>query len=713
MEEKKRNGASKTWQCTDCHQNFLTRKILVEHRANAHKKAGRKCPCHHCMLIFASVKLRKEHELRVHASVFSGRFCWYHCPACSAKFRRHQSRTFHVETKHEGRIDASTSSLPANTLQLQLGGGGRSGENPHHKLQCPHCSCKFRRKYDRDRHVSLRHAIEDGAVYDCAICGMVFRNATALHTHIVHHEPDTDYKIVAEEDLFEGSCRTYRKVYIPPLASLELTLGRDYEHLNTVLTKEAAEKKHAKCSMVIVAEFVKMDVNNIESIINMPIRSKTFPITVHQVYTVFIEQAQREINNTIEDFVNNGSQWVLNAIFRNDLQVARCRPLSGSCQLAKLSVNSKNDIGKLQLAGIGDNRCFFYAVARHFVGRDDVAAVMSFVNEHINEAGIETPVKISQIQKFESQNSHLDLKINILYKEGGGIYPILVSKVSENVTNHINILLYQELVSGKLVRHYIYINDLGRLLRREYDAREKEIKRRQGQGWQKKKCKKSYEKLYVCANCLAKFSLGSSLEKHFQICKLNKEQKIRVPIIGDTIEFTKWVKKFKIPLIGFFDFEAVQVPPDHPCIPCATANLAQCYHKSTVEAEQRAGTFCIVIINYFGNIVFSKKYSGIDCADQFLETLLQIEEPLDKKLSAAEPLNLTDYEEAKFKSQWRCHICEKAFEPEEIRVRDHCHLTGVFMGAAHQLCNLKRIEVKKVPLFCHNFQGKIFLQTIK
>ena len=34
-----------------------------------------------------------------------------------------------------------------------------------------------------------------------------------------------------------------------------------------------------------------------------------------------------------------------------------------------------------------------------------------------------------------------------------------------------------------------------------------------------------------------------------------------------------------------------------------------------------------------------------------------------------------------------CHICNE--ELGEDRVRDHCHLSGKFRGAAHEICNLK------------------------
>ena len=40
-----------------------------------------------------------------------------------------------------------------------------------------------------------------------------------------------------------------------------------------------------------------------------------------------------------------------------------------------------------------------------------------------------------------------------------------------------------------------------------------------------------------------------------------------------------------------------------------------------------------------------------------------------------------------------CHICNE--ELGDDRVRDHCHLSGKFRGAAHEIFNLKY----KVPKF--------------
>ena len=49
---------------------------------------------------------------------------------------------------------------------------------------------------------------------------------------------------------------------------------------------------------------------------------------------------------------------------------------------------------------------------------------------------------------------------------------------------------------------------------------------------------------------------------------------------------------------------------------------------------------------------------------------------------------------------------EKVYKKYNIKVRDHCHFTGKFLGAAHNNCNLNRNYDKfKIPVFFHNGKG--------
>ena len=50
----------------------------------------------------------------------------------------------------------------------------------------------------------------------------------------------------------------------------------------------------------------------------------------------------------------------------------------------------------------------------------------------------------------------------------------------------------------------------------------------------------------------------------------------------------------------------------------------------------------------------------------------------------------------------------KRYTDKDVRVRDHCHITGRFRGSAHQECNL-RLRIKsediKIPVIFHNLRG--------
>lgn len=59
-----------------------------------------------------------------------------------------------------------------------------------------------------------------------------------------------------------------------------------------------------------------------------------------------------------------------------------------------------------------------------------------------------------------------------------------------------------------------------------------------------------------------------------------------------------------------------------------------------------------------------------------------------------------------FNSAENCHICEGLFKsPDEIRCRDHCHLTGAFKGPSHQACNLNYKQSHVIPVVFYNLSG--------
>ena len=66
---------------------------------------------------------------------------------------------------------------------------------------------------------------------------------------------------------------------------------------------------------------------------------------------------------------------------------------------------------------------------------------------------------------------------------------------------------------------------------------------------------------------------------------------------------------------------------------------------------------------------------------------------------------LTKEEKINYNDQQICYICKKEFDKSDKKhhkVRDHCHYTGKYRGAAHNICNLRYKVPKEIPVVFHN-----------
>ena len=52
-----------------------------------------------------------------------------------------------------------------------------------------------------------------------------------------------------------------------------------------------------------------------------------------------------------------------------------------------------------------------------------------------------------------------------------------------------------------------------------------------------------------------------------------------------------------------------------------------------------------------------------------------------------------------------CHICLEGFKIKDRKVRDHCHYTGKYRGAAHSNCNLQYKIPGHILMIFHNLLG--------
>ena len=103
-------------------------------------------------------------------------------------------------------------------------------------------------------------------------------------------------------------------------------------------------------------------------------------------------------------------------------------------------------------------------------------------------------------------------------------------------------------------------------------------------------------------------------------------------------------------------------------------------------------------------------YRGRDfCMKRFCDDLKEhVTRKTNYEMKPMDPL--TEEEKESYENHKLCHICEKEFctdnNKEMRKVRDHCHYTGKYRGAAHSKCNLNYEIVKEIPVLFHN--GSVF-----
>ena len=96
-------------------------------------------------------------------------------------------------------------------------------------------------------------------------------------------------------------------------------------------------------------------------------------------------------------------------------------------------------------------------------------------------------------------------------------------------------------------------------------------------------------------------------------------------------------------------------------------------------------------------------YRGKDCIEKFCKDLKELGTEIIN-FEEKEMIPLTNKEIKSYEKQKVCYICEKKFCDDKNKkseydlyhkVRDHCHYTGKFRGAAHNICNLRYNIPKK------------------
>ena len=454
-----------------------------------------------------------------------------------------------------------------------------------------------------------------------------------------------------------------------PLIQLQYTRSV----INNNLSKVLNEMKGLKFNETLKITFEKQKGDElIEKTAYFNAKPQT--VTNETVIANLLQITQQQIVNMIQQWISEGSAWIIKSVDGHFINVVRYRPLRGSSYIplpkelqnpAKGIINMKNN----------DNECFRWCHIRHLLPQNENPQRIKECDkkyvEKLDYSGIEFPVSVKQYNKIEKQNN---IRVNVFGYEERQRYPIYVS--NERFDSCLNLLL---ITKGE-VKHYCLLKDFNKFMYNQT---------------------KHKERKHFCMYCLQCLSSKEHLEKHKVDCvEINGKQAIKMPVSGSKIAFKNYRKQLPTPFVIYADFEAI--------IEKVGEKAPQKSHTEQYQKHTACGYGYKVVCFYDDK--FSKPikiYRGEMVIHKFMKDMLAEVKYCQKVVNDhfSKPLEMTDEDEESFQRAEECHICKEPYITSDVKVRDHCHVTGKYRGSAHQSCNLNFSLTNKIPVVFHNLKG--------
>jgi hypothetical protein len=206
-------------------------------------------------------------------------------------------------------------------------------------------------------------------------------------------------------------------------------------------------------------------------------------------------------------------------------------------------------------------------------------------------------------------------------------------------------------------------------------------------------------KKFFCRFCLHAFSNQELLDAHIQDCfVINGTQKISLPDDEHkNLRFINYHKQLKAPFIIYADFESITKP---------IQSVEREQNKSYTDGYQLhtpcGFAYKVVSVNekHTKDCVV---YRGENCVEKFINCLKEEEKIIRQIIRNQIDMFMTAADQINYSNSTLCHICENPLNGD--KVRDHCHISGKYRGAAHSMCNLKFKYPKNIPVVFHNLKG--------
>ncbi|XP_065676786.1 uncharacterized protein LOC136092455 [Hydra vulgaris] len=436
--------------------------------------------------------------------------------------------------------------------------------------------------------------------------------------------------------------------------------GYDLESFMNVAKNSAIkvlnENRGSKVNIVVTCKMEKTSIFTGDAITATPRFATNSTVILESTNLDEIyETSKSKILETFSMFQQLGSNWIFVSIKKMDINIIEYNPLKAKSYIPlDKKLTAKKAIINIQNE---DNQCFKWCIARALNPTDNnpqrIDKDLITQAEKIHWNKIEFPVSLKQVTQFEKNNQ--DISVNVYGYENSSVYPLRISK---NNSQHLIDLL---LISDGENYHYCLINNLSRLLSSQTSKRNGAI--------------------HYCRNCLLGFISEESLSKHKLYCNTHDSVRIELPKPGSTI-FIK---------------------PINTCTPNPDVSYTKQYQKHIPSS------FCYYIKCFDESIYRSSPVSYTaysedeDIVQIFVDKLQEDIIEICNKVNFNKPMIFTSKNKKDFKAAIKCHICQKDLGKD--RVRDHCHLTAKYGGAAHRDCNLKYRIPEFFPVLFYNLSG--------
>ena len=195
-------------------------------------------------------------------------------------------------------------------------------------------------------------------------------------------------------------------------------------------------------------------------------------------------------------------------------------------------------------------------------------------------------------------------------------------------------------------------------------------------------------------NCFHSYRDENKLNAEKKICENHNYCNIEMPSPNNNIiKYNSGEKSFALPFIIYADLE------------CLLKKIYTCQNNPELSSTTKINQHVPSGYSIYTNCSFDKTnnklsyYRGEDCMKRFCKDLKDhAMKIIDFKKKTMIPL--TKEEEDNYNKENTCYICKNDFNND--KVRDHCHFTGKYRGAAHNTCNLRYKVPKNIPVIFHN-----------